>query len=119
MPDTQKNFHKKLLGRSGEAKAVNYLKKRGYKILERNYSTALGETDIIARQGDVLVFIEVKTRTDDIFGRPSEAVTYRKQNKYRLMAMQYTVKENLYDKPVRFDVIEILDGEINHIENAF
>ncbi|MBP5308688.1 MAG: YraN family protein [Clostridia bacterium] len=119
MPDTQKNFHKKFLGRSGESKAVKYLKKKGYKIIEKNYTTSVGEIDVIALSGEVWVFAEVKTRADETFGLPSEAVTPRKQNKYRLVAMQFLNAKDIYDEPMRFDVIEVINGEINHIENAF
>ena len=84
MQIAQKNFYKKFLGRAGEVKAVDFLKKKGFKILKTNYKTALGEIDIIAEDDGVVVFIEVKTRTDDSFGVPSEAVNYKKQQKYIL-----------------------------------
>ncbi len=65
------------------------------------------------------VFVEVKTRTTDFYGRPAEAVTFQKQRKYRQFALAYLSGRGLDDVPVRFDVIEIFMGEINHIENAF
>ena len=74
MQIAQKNFYKKLLGRAGEIKAAEYLKKNGYKIAEKNYRTHIGEIDIIAEKDGVTVFIEVKTRTDDEFGCGAEAV---------------------------------------------
>lgn len=95
------------------------MRRRRYKIIERNYRSQIGEIDIVAYKGGVYVFVEVKTRRDETFGRPAEAVTSAKQRKYRLMAMQYMNSKGLYDSPFRFDVIEILGKEINHIENAF
>ena len=65
------------------------------------------------------MFIEVKARQTLAYGRPSEAVNHYKQQKIRSVASLYLVKNNLNDSPCRFDVIEVLDGEINHIENAF
>jgi len=79
----------------------------------------VGEVDIIASKDDAIVFVEVKTRNSSKYGRPCEAVNYTKQNKYRNMAGLYLQREGLENAFVRFDVIEILDGEINHIENAF
>ena len=128
MQFAQKNFYKKFLGRAGEVKAAEFLRKKGYKILDKNYKTHIGEIDLIAKDGDTLVFIEVKTRMDDAFGAPSEAVTLKKQEKYVLVATEYLVRNHLNDTPCRFDVIEIY-GEIlpsgfrvsafNHIKNAF
>ncbi|MBQ9735047.1 MAG: YraN family protein [Clostridia bacterium] len=115
----QKNFYKKFLGRAGELKAAEFLKKKGFKILKTNYKTALGEIDIIAQDGDVLTFIEVKTRTDESFGLPSEAVNYKKQQKYYKIASYYLMVEKKTDVPCRFDVVEIENGQINHILNAF
>ena len=79
----------------------------------------MGEIDVIAFKGGVWVFVEVKTREDNAFGSPAEAVTPRKQNKYRLVAEQFMNGGDLYDEPMRFDVIEVLGDDINHIENAF
>ena len=119
MQFTQKNFYKKLLGRVGENKAVAYLKKQGYNITERNYKNAFGEIDVIAKDGDYTVFIEVKTRTDAAFGAPSEAVDKKKRQKYVRIAQAYLMSKGLADKPCRFDVIEIENDKINHIIDAF
>ena len=119
MQITQKNFHKKILGRAGELKATEFLKKNGYKILETNYTTPLGEIDIIATDKEYVVFIEVKTRTSDVYGAPSEAVNFRKQQKYYKTALYYLQRNKKTESPCRFDVIEIEDGKINHILNAF
>ena len=119
MPASQKDFHKKLLGLVGEKTAVKYLKSQKYKILETNYKRSTGEIDIIAKDGDYIVFVEVKTRTNDACGMPSEAVNHKKQLKYLKTAEFYLLEKSLNDMPCRFDVIEILDGQINHINNAF
>lgn len=119
MQIAQKNFYKKLLGRAGEIEASKLLKKNGYEILEMNFRTRLGEADIIAKQGEVIVFVEVKTRSDESFGAPSEAVNYKKREKYFRVATEYLLKKGLNDKPCRFDVIEIENGKINHIIDAF
>ncbi len=120
MRNSQKDFHKKLLGREGERLAVGYLKKLGYKILETNYVTPFGEADIIALNGKAnLVFIEVKTRSSTIYGTPSEAVNYKKQQKYRSIASFYINKNGYDDFAITFSVVEVLGGEINFISEAF
>lgn len=79
MSDTQKKFYKKIYGRIGEIKAARYLKKQGMKILERNFRSLRGEVDIVAEDGDTLVFVEVKSRSSETYGQPAEAVTAFKQ----------------------------------------
>jgi putative endonuclease len=113
----------RLLGAEGEAEAVRYLKKKGYRVIERNYRTPLGEIDIIARDEDILVFIEVKTRASDCYGLPFEAVDRVKRRKIRNLALLY-LKRQKREVQARFDVISITqlpDGrrEIDHIEDAF
>ena len=107
------------MGRAGEKRAVVFLKKKGFKILKTNYKPVFGEIDIIAQDKDTIVFIEVKTRTSDNYGVPSEAVDKRKQEKYYKTATYYLQTEKKTDSTCRFDVIEIENGEINHIFNAF
>ena len=119
MQIAQKNFYKKLLGRVGEKKAAEFLKEKGYKILETNHKTHLGEIDIIAEDGEYVVFVEVKTRSGDAFGQPSEAVDRKKQEKYFRVATEYLQRKGKLDAPSRFDVIEIENGQINHINDAF
>lgn len=108
----------KKLGRKGENKAVRFLKHSGYKILERGYKNPFGEVDIIATKDGTLAFIEVKTRLNENYGAPSEAVDRRRREKY-IKAAEYYFYGKQIDVTVRFDIIEILCGEINHIENAF
>jgi putative endonuclease len=111
----------KRFGRGGEAMAARYLKKRRYKIVQMNFTAVTGELDIIARKGkDFYVFVEVKRRMTDKYGTPAEAITIGKQRKIRNTASVYLQSVGLYDAvDVRFDVIEIMDKEINHIEGAF
>ncbi len=119
MQITQKNFYKKLLGRIGEKTATDYLKKKGYKVLHTNYKTRLGEIDIIAKDGENVVFVEVKTRSNEKFGLPSEAVNKRKREKYFKVASEFLIRNHLTNAPCRFDVVEIEECEINHIIDAF
>jgi putative endonuclease len=107
------------LGRAGEKRAVAFLKDKGFTILETNFKTHIGEIDIIAKDNDVIVFVEVKTRSSDAFGLPSEAVTRKKQEKYFMVASEYLRNRKLLDTLSRFDVIEIENGQINHIIDAF
>lgn len=114
-------MNSKYLGNFGELQAQKYLKKIGLKILETNYTNKLGEIDIICfdKREKEYVFIEVKTRTTDLFGLPCEAVTPYKQNKIRQIASLYLLENKLTEEKVRFDVVEILDEKINHIKYAF
>ena len=107
-----------LVGKNAEDIACKYLKNKKYKIKSRNYTIKLGEIDIIAENKDFIVFIEVKYRSSDAFGRPCEAVDSKKQYKIRRIAEQYILKHKINLIP-RFDVVEVLDGEINHIEDCF
>lgn len=103
-----------------ERQAAEYLEKKGYRILERNFYTRYGEIDIIARDGRYLVFLEVKYRRDAGEGHPLEAVDLRKQNKIRKTARFFLQRHGYRgDEPCRFDVIGILGGELVHVEDAF
>lgn len=82
----------KSLGSKGEDLAVRFLKRKGYRIIERNYKTPIGEIDIIAQDGGTLVFIEVKTRTSASFGYPFEAVDRKKRQKLKNLALLYLKK---------------------------
>lgn len=110
-------------GRKGEILAAKYLKKNGYKILERNFRKPYGEIDIIAKKGENIAFVEVKTRKSDLYGTPSEFVTVKKQTRIKKAAYTY-IQQNDLDAEFTFDIIEIyLNAEkgakINHIINAF
>lgn len=113
-----KKFNKEI-GFQGEEIAAKYLKSKGYEIIKRNYTNDYGEIDIIAAHDGFLVFVEVKTRSGPLYGAPAEAVNAHKVRKICQTASVYIRNKRLYDQPVRFDVIEIDEGEVNHIENAF
>lgn len=114
----------KVLGAFGEEIACDYLKSSGYRILERNFSCRTGEIDIIASQVDTIVFIEVKTRSSEKYGSPSEAVRPGKQGRIVKTALYYMQSKGLLDHMCRFDVIELTADEenryrINLIKDAF
>jgi putative endonuclease len=113
------------LGRSGEDAAVVYLEKNGCRVMARGFRALRGEIDIVARDGDTIVFIEVKTRTGAGFGPPEEAVTASKQGRIRRMAQVFLMKSHIGpDTPCRFDVISLGpgrggDSEIRQVKDAF
>ncbi len=120
--------HKQALGRMGEDLAAAYLQKKGYRLLERNYRCRLGEIDIIAVDGDILVFIEVRCRSSVQFGFPQESVRRFKQARVRKIAQYYLQGAGARLAKagrMRFDVLALLfnrDNElyrIEHIQNAF
>lgn len=110
----------KITGNVGEAMSFKYLQDNGYEILETNYKNKIGEIDIIAKDEDErLIFVEVKTRATAKHGYPREAVNRQKQQKIKKVAEYYLLVNKIGIVPMRFDVIEILGGDINHIVNAF
>lgn len=107
------------IGDAAEKFAIDFLKKSGYKIIERNFNTKFGEIDIIARDGKTHAFIEVKYRKSDDFGSPYEFVGARKKDRLKKAAWCYIKQKNISNSDFRFDVIDILDGEIKLYKNAF
>jgi len=112
------------LGARGETAAWDFLKKRGYVILEKNYKCKLGEIDVIAKRQGRLAFVEIKTRTTSQFGVPQEAVDLKKQAKIMKVTEWYLKEKKVKDAPVAFDVVAILwkEGripEINLLADAF
>ena len=109
-------------GKLGEEIAANYLEGKGYEMVERNWRNTHKEIDIIAKDGETLVMVEVKTRQTDEYGNPDIAVTKKKQRLLIAAANAYLFKNKL-DVETRFDIISIIfkDGEpvIEHIEDAF
>jgi len=95
------------LGRLGEDRAVRYLQREGFEILQRNYRSPFGEIDIIAREEETLVFVEVKTRSTKAFGLPQEAVNRRKQRQLIRTAQAYLGEKGGVLPPCRFDVIAL------------
>ena len=115
-------MQKNIYGKTSEIIASNYLKKKGYKILKTNYKNKLGEIDIIAKDKNCLVFVEVKARMSRKFGDPFEAINVEKQNKIRAVATIYLMQNRLMETNCRFDAIAVLgemDEDIKHVENAF
>ncbi len=116
-----KIFDERPISQRGEDLAARALKKAGYKVLARNYRNRLGEIDIVAKERDVIVFVEVKTRTGKRFGLAKEAVNYKKQKKLIRLAQAYLKQHRLFGKKARFDVVAIQldDNEIEIIKDAF
>ena len=113
------------LGDRGERKAASFLSRQGYRILARQYANRFGEIDLIARDGDSIVFVEVKTRRSDQAGLPVEAVTADKQRKLTNTALVWLKRRGLLESRCRFDVVAIVwpkdskTPEITHYQNAF
>jgi putative endonuclease len=106
------------LGRRGERIAERHLRRQGYLILERNFRGAGAEIDLIAMDGETLVFVEVKTRRTAETGMPQEAVNYYKQRHLRRAGEVYAQSRRAHDRPMRFDVVAILEdgGGHRHLE---
>jgi putative endonuclease len=113
-----------MTGIEGEAIAADYLIKRGYKVVEQNFRCSIGEIDLIAWEGETLVFVEVKARSSSQFGGPEGAVTLRKQEKIIRVASAYLQQKKLFTALCRFDVVGVVkEGTggvtINLFQNAF
>ena len=110
-------------GNDGEQLAMQHLKRQGLEIVEMNYRFGHGEIDIVAREGETLVFCEVKTRRNDEFGLPEFAITSRKQQQIRKVALGYLYEHELKAQDCRFDVVAIRFDKgvplINYLKNAF
>lgn len=115
-------YQRHILGKLGEDIACQYLKENNYEIRERNFECRQGEIDIIAKDKEEIVFIEVKTRTNNSYGNPIDSITYYKQKHIIKSVQYYLYKEKLEKSFVRIDVIEVYSrGEkyyVNHIKNA-
>ena len=116
--------HNKKIGKRGEDAAARFLENNGYEILERNWKCEYGEADIIAMEGTTLVFVEVKTRSNEKHGFPEDAITPKKRKKYEQIAHVYLSQTDFVDIRVRFDVMALLVAGKNraflrHHVNAF
>jgi putative endonuclease len=111
------------LGKSGEDLACRELERRGYAIVARRFRVRSGELDIVARDGAVLVFVEVKTRSGRRFGAAAEAVTFAKQRRIARLAGEYLLRHRMAACPCRFDVVSVTMGagtpDVEIIQNAF
>jgi putative endonuclease len=110
-------------GKRSEHLAAEFLKRRGYHILETNYRSNAGEIDIIAREKGTIVFVEVKARSSNRFGSPKGAVTPAKQRKISMAALDYLKRSGQVDASARFDVVAIDTAggttDIEVVKNAF
>jgi putative endonuclease len=115
----------KALGNRGERRAARYLRSLGYTIIARQHTNRYGEVDIIARDGDCLVFVEVKTRKSVAAGHPAEAVDRAKQSQLTRVALAYLKQHGLLEARSRFDVIALIwpkdsrTPQLEHFQNAF
>ncbi|MBI4027393.1 MAG: YraN family protein [Verrucomicrobia bacterium] len=120
---TARNDPREQMGFEGELEAARHLKRSRLKILVHRYRCRLGEIDLVAREGDTLVFVEVKTRQNADFGEPAEAVTLEKQRHISRVALDYLRRLHNPEIPVRFDVVEIVSSgnalRCRHIRDAF
>lgn len=112
------------LGRKGELEAERFYLKMGYWIIDRGFGEKTGEIDLITSDGQTVVFVEVKTRTSDSAGDPTEAVDEGKQRHIAQTARLFAVKNSLENSPIRFDVVSIIwpqnqSAQISHFPNAF
>ena len=118
-----KDTQKITTGKEGEKIAAAYLKKNGYRIIEINFRCPIGEIDIVAKEKNDLVFVEVKTRKSIALGYPEQAVGIRKQKKMSQLALWYMQKRKIADTNARFDVVAITlmpeNNEVRLIKNAF
>ncbi len=121
----RKRREPKPLGYLGERAAERFLKRLGYKIVGRQIQLGAGELDIVAVDGRIIVFVEVKTRRGDHYGQPSEAVDLHKQRRMTRGALQFLKRHQLLENSCRFDVVAVTwpEGQkqptIEHIKNAF
>jgi putative endonuclease len=110
---------RKSRGPEAERQSRTFLETRGYSFLAANYATRYGELDLVMKQKDTVVIVEVKYRQNTSYGLPQEAVTSAKQKKIAFAAMQFIKEHRLEKAPVRFDVIAMTNDTLEHIQNAF
>ena len=123
MGTQNKNDNKRERGNRGEDLAADFLQREGYEIITRNYICPIGEIDLIAREGNCLVFVEVRSKTSRRFGTPAESITSAKEKRLRKLANYYLVREVGKEVPCRFDLVSIekegSEYSLNHIKGMF
>ena len=126
MTRTSPGDPRQALGRRGESLAEAYLREAGFQLLERRFRLRCGEIDLVALDGDQVVFVEVKTRRGRGFGHPAESVTRTKRRRMARTALAFLSGRGWHERPCRFDVVEVLElrdspGEprIHHLRDAF
>ena len=114
---------RKMLGKASEDAAAKYLRKQGLRPISRNYTCTFGEVDLIVREGDCLVFVEVRSSKDAAFAHPKYSVGPKKRRTLSKVALSYLKKHGLLNRPARFDVVTVVhEGDNRSIEwtkNAF
>jgi putative endonuclease len=120
---TMSPINRRILGKAGEDLAARFLEQQGFIIIERNYRFERGEIDLIAEDGEELVFVEVKARRSTAYGAPEDAVTEEKQEQVHAVAEGFLFERDIDNRPCRFDVVAIEyrnnNTDIRHIKNAF
>ena len=106
-------------GGAAERKAADYLASQGFEILARNYTIRGGEVDVVAREGDFIVFVEVKYRKSPRFSLPRESVTRAKQKRVAQTAMRWLQEKGLSEANIRFDIVEVLGDSVTLLRGAF
>jgi len=109
----------KALGDLGERAAEDHVRRLGWRVLDRSWRRRSGELDLVAADGETVVFIEVKARSSSRFGLPEESVGRAKQARLSRLAQSYLQERGLTGRPARFDVIALSGGELRHIRGAF
>jgi putative endonuclease len=115
----------KLFGNDGERRAAKFLRRAGFRILARQYANRFGEVDLIALDGETVVFVEVKSRRSEAAGHPVEAVTHEKQKRLTRIALTYLKRRRWLERSARFDVVAVLwpqdakEPQILHYRDAF
>ena len=112
-------MNKRAVGNLGEDAACDALRREGCEILARNFRRPTGEIDVVARDRKTVVFVEVKKRSSTRYGSPAEAVNEAKRRRIMRTAALYLAENRLDDAPVRFDIVEVLPGELRHLRAAF
>ncbi len=113
-------MNKRKIGEQQETNVCKYLESQGMVVLERNFRSRIGEIDIIAKEHEYLVFIEVKYRSSSASGFPEEAVDFKKQSKIIQVAKFYLYRHGISEgKPIRFDVVAIIGNQMKWYKNAF
>ena len=120
----EQGMNRRERGSAGERRAAEWLLSRGMKVLERNVRSRIGEIDLVALDGDAVVFVEVKSKGGELFGRPEEMVTAVKRRRLTRLALAYLQRRGWLGRPARFDVVAVVwetggEGRVRHFRNAF
>ncbi len=112
-------MNRREIGKEKEKVAEEFLKKNGYEIIGKNFSTKFGEIDLIAKKDDLIVFVEVRSKSYSYFGKPFETIDRKKIKKIVKTAQIFIQKNRLQNYNIRFDVISVENNKVEHIPSAF